>query len=382
MPEHRARTYHRNRVAQSFSEEIGAMLEGELSDPRIFPSVVTDVVLAPGGKSARVLRGSVHGGLARKRKTRRLPRSTSAQRLHPFSQIRERMGVRHVPELSFAIDRSEKMTGRMDELLGRMRKREAKRNAELLPDPRRRSQPARIHSPICPSLLPLARCSFRSSTTQRLPGLASARASSAIEQESAHQGGALTPNQFARPDPLGARSHSTRRRPRRLANALRSGRHPRCPGLPHLIFRWLHRLGRQRDVRQPVAGRHAGGGWRLSAAAMGLIRCALAATSLAWSARMSRATRRSHAKCSSHPRHQVCNQMHVRHGSPQPAQGTISRTPTTASWPGTVTPILYGQAMARKTRALLLASHEQFLPGVRRLGLVRASALELRLRRS
>ena len=37
------------------------------------------------------------------------------------------MGVRHVPELNFAIDRSEKMTGRMDELLGRMRKRDAKR---------------------------------------------------------------------------------------------------------------------------------------------------------------------------------------------------------------------------------------------------------------
>ena len=40
------------------------------------------------------------------------------------SQLRDRMGVRHVPELTFAIDRSEKMTGRMNELLGRMRKRE------------------------------------------------------------------------------------------------------------------------------------------------------------------------------------------------------------------------------------------------------------------
>jgi ribosome-binding factor A len=39
------------------------------------------------------------------------------------------MGVRHVPDLTFAIDRSEKMTGRMDELLGRMRKREKKRDA-------------------------------------------------------------------------------------------------------------------------------------------------------------------------------------------------------------------------------------------------------------
>jgi ribosome-binding factor A len=48
------------------------------------------------------------------------------------------MGVRHVPELSFAIDRSEKMTGRMDELLGRMRKREKKREdkaAALPPNP-------------------------------------------------------------------------------------------------------------------------------------------------------------------------------------------------------------------------------------------------------
>src|ERR1700742_801392 len=54
MPEQRARTHHRSRVANTFSEEIGAMLEGELSDPRIAPSYVTDVVLAPGGKSARI----------------------------------------------------------------------------------------------------------------------------------------------------------------------------------------------------------------------------------------------------------------------------------------------------------------------------------------
>jgi ribosome-binding factor A len=37
------------------------------------------------------------------------------------------MGVRHVPELTFAIDRSERMTGRMDELLGRLRKRDKRR---------------------------------------------------------------------------------------------------------------------------------------------------------------------------------------------------------------------------------------------------------------
>ncbi len=123
MPEPRARTYHRNRVAQSFSEEIGAMLEGELSDPRIFPSVVTEVVLTPGAKSARVF-VSVHGTEQEEAST--LDALTQA-RGFIRAQIRERMGVRHVPELNFAIDRSEKMTGRMDELLGRMRKREARR---------------------------------------------------------------------------------------------------------------------------------------------------------------------------------------------------------------------------------------------------------------
>ena len=123
MPVSRARTHHRNRVAHSFSEEIGAMLEGELSDPRIFPSVVTEVVLAPGGKSARVF-VAVHG--AEQEEASTLAALTQA-RGFIRAQIRDRMGIRHVPELSFAIDRSEKMTGRMDELLQRMRKRESKR---------------------------------------------------------------------------------------------------------------------------------------------------------------------------------------------------------------------------------------------------------------
>ena len=131
MPEQRARTYHRNRVANTFSEEIGAMLEGELSDPRIAPSYVTEVVLAPGGKSARVF-VAVHGSEEEEQST--LEALTTA-RAFIRSQLRDRMGVRHVPELSFAIDRSQKMTGRMDELLGRMRKRDAKRAAQPVPNP-------------------------------------------------------------------------------------------------------------------------------------------------------------------------------------------------------------------------------------------------------
>jgi ribosome-binding factor A len=129
MPEQRARTHHRNRVTSTFSDEIGAMLEGELSDPRIAPCHVTDVVLAPGGKSARVF-VAVHGTEQEEDETLA---ALMTARAFIRSSLRERMGVRHVPDLTFAIDRSERMTGRMDELLGRMKKRDRKRAAAAAP---------------------------------------------------------------------------------------------------------------------------------------------------------------------------------------------------------------------------------------------------------
>jgi ribosome-binding factor A len=102
------------------------MLEGELSDPRIAPSYVTDVVLAPGGKSARIY-VAVHGTEADEESTLA---GLMTARAYIRSQLRERMGVRHVPDLTFAIDRSVRMTGRMDELLERMRKREKKQGQQ------------------------------------------------------------------------------------------------------------------------------------------------------------------------------------------------------------------------------------------------------------
>src|SRR5580693_573428 len=138
MPEQRARDYHRGRVVNTFAEEITAMLEGELSDPRIAPCHVTEVVLAPGGKSCRVFI-AVHGDEKAEKSTLD---GLIAARNFIRSEIRERMGVRHVPELTFAIDRSEKMTGRMNELLGRLRRRERKYVSEAKaagsgPDPTR-----------------------------------------------------------------------------------------------------------------------------------------------------------------------------------------------------------------------------------------------------
>jgi ribosome-binding factor A len=122
MPETRARDHHRNRVVSTFAEEITAMLEGELSDPRIAPSYVTEVVLAPGGKACRVFI-AVNGDAEDEDSTLE---GLMAARGFIRTELRFRMGVRHVPEITFAIDRSEKMEARMDELLGRMEKRKVK----------------------------------------------------------------------------------------------------------------------------------------------------------------------------------------------------------------------------------------------------------------
>ena len=120
--EQRGRIYHRNRVARTFSEEIGAMLEGELSDPRIAPCYVSEVVLAPGGKSARIFI-QVNGDEKAEADTLA---GLMAARGYIKHSLLERMGVRHVPDLSFQIDRSAKMESRMDELMGRMKKRDEK----------------------------------------------------------------------------------------------------------------------------------------------------------------------------------------------------------------------------------------------------------------
>ncbi len=119
MPEQRARKYHQDRVAETLREEIGAMIEGELSDPRISFAYITQVILNRGGKAALVY-VAVDGGEAEEEATLQ---GLMAARGYIRHELLERMGVRHVPELSFHIDRSDKMKARIDELLGRSRKR-------------------------------------------------------------------------------------------------------------------------------------------------------------------------------------------------------------------------------------------------------------------
>ncbi|HEX3435883.1 MAG TPA: 30S ribosome-binding factor RbfA [Pseudacidobacterium sp.] len=119
MPEQRARKYHQDRVAETLREEIGAMIEGELSDPRISFAYVSQVLLNPGGKSAQIY-VAVDGGPQEEDQTLA---GLMAARGYIRHELLDRMGVRHVPDLVFHIDRSEKMKARIDELLGRVKKK-------------------------------------------------------------------------------------------------------------------------------------------------------------------------------------------------------------------------------------------------------------------
>ena len=110
-------------MAETLRVEIGTMIEGELSDPRIDFCYVTEVALNPGGKSARVYVAvdSAVKDIA-KAEVDTIAGLEAAKGYIRF-ELKERMGVRHVPELSFLADRSGRFQARIEELMDRSRKR-------------------------------------------------------------------------------------------------------------------------------------------------------------------------------------------------------------------------------------------------------------------
>jgi ribosome-binding factor A len=130
MAEPRSRVYHRNRVAETLREEIGAMLEGQLSDPRIAFCYVTEVVMQPGNKSARVYI-AVDGDEEAEKAT---VAALAAAKGFIRHELLERMGVRRVPDLSFHIDKTQKFNARIDELLGRTKRRQRSTSINETPE--------------------------------------------------------------------------------------------------------------------------------------------------------------------------------------------------------------------------------------------------------
>jgi ribosome-binding factor A len=123
MAEHRARKHHQDRVAETLREEIGAMIEGELVDPRIGSCYVSEVALNPGAKSARVYVALDSGVPDITQAEEDTIAGLEAAKGYIRYELKERMGVRHVPELTFLADRSGRFQARIEELMDRSRKR-------------------------------------------------------------------------------------------------------------------------------------------------------------------------------------------------------------------------------------------------------------------
>jgi ribosome-binding factor A len=126
MPEHRARKHHQDRVAEALREEIDAMIEGELTDTRIESCHISEVVLNSGGKSAYVYVVVDSKVDDIEKAEENTVAGLEAAKGYIHIELKARLGVRHVPELSFLVDRSGRYQARIDELMTRARQRQKK----------------------------------------------------------------------------------------------------------------------------------------------------------------------------------------------------------------------------------------------------------------
>jgi ribosome-binding factor A len=117
--ENRGQKYHRGRLGEALREEIAALVEGELGDPRIGLVSVSEVHLAPDGKTARVFISAQGSDDEAEQSLEGL----NAARGYIRHELTRRLAVRQAPEIFFVLDRSEQYGGRIDELLHRIEKR-------------------------------------------------------------------------------------------------------------------------------------------------------------------------------------------------------------------------------------------------------------------
>jgi ribosome-binding factor A len=117
--EQRAQKHHRERLGEAIREEIGAILEGELGDPRIGLVTVSEVMLAANGKSANVL-VAVAG---EEKDAMDTLEGLAAATGYIRHEVATRLGLRVAPELFFRLDQSERFGGRVEELLKRVNRK-------------------------------------------------------------------------------------------------------------------------------------------------------------------------------------------------------------------------------------------------------------------
>ena len=120
--EKRQYEHHLGRLAEALREEISAMVEGELADPRIGLATVTEVTLAPDSRAAHVL-VAVAGD---EKEAQETLKGLTAAVGYIRHELADRLRLRHAPELYFRLDKSETYETRIDQLLKRVGKQRNK----------------------------------------------------------------------------------------------------------------------------------------------------------------------------------------------------------------------------------------------------------------
>jgi ribosome-binding factor A len=121
MDQHRA-----ERVSEALREELGEMISYELSDPRIGEAVVTEVLVSPDKKHAQVRLHMDKDPAAQQQTILAL----EGARHFLKREIALRLNLFRVPELHYEADVKLATTGRMSQLLKRVRRGRPKDEAQ------------------------------------------------------------------------------------------------------------------------------------------------------------------------------------------------------------------------------------------------------------
>jgi len=122
--ENRSAQHHKDRLIEAIKEELVIIVTGELSDPRIGLVTVNEVLMASGGKSARVY-VAVEGD---EREQNECVTALNDAIGYIRHQLADALSLRVAPDLHFVLDSSTRYGARIDELLHRIDKRSKKKN--------------------------------------------------------------------------------------------------------------------------------------------------------------------------------------------------------------------------------------------------------------
>lgn len=121
--ENRSAQHHKDRLIEAIKEELIILVTGELSDPRIGLVTVNEVLMASGGKSARIY-VAVEGD---EREQKECVTALNDAVGYIRHQLAESLSLRVAPDLHFVLDSSNKYGARIDQLLDRIDKRSKKK---------------------------------------------------------------------------------------------------------------------------------------------------------------------------------------------------------------------------------------------------------------